>query len=121
MLNPNTKATGGKLVYSTDGGRHCQQCAKTLQNCQCNEQRPLGDGNVRVRRENKGRGGKTVSVVSGLPLTANELKKVGVELKKRCGCGGAVKGDVIEIQGDKVEMIVAWLVEQGYQAKRSGG
>lgn len=78
-------------------------------------------GRVRVGREVAGRGGKGVSVISGLPLAADALEELGTRLKKLCGAGGAVKDGTIEIQGDHRDRLVAELVRLGYEAKRSGG
>jgi translation initiation factor 1 len=78
-------------------------------------------GPVRVGREVAGRGGKGVSVISGLPLPAVELAALAADLKKRCGAGGAVKDGVIEIQGDHRDRLVSELRKLGYDAKRSGG
>ncbi len=120
------KASGlqalGGLVYSTDSGRMCPGCGVPVADCVCAEQAlPEGDGIVRVRRESKGRGGKTVTTVSGVLLPADELKALAKRMKTRCGCGGSVKEGVIEIQGDQVELLCAWLREQGFSVKRSGG
>ena len=82
---------------------------------------PEGDGIARVRRETKGRGGKTVTTVSGVLLKADDLKALAKRLKNRCGCGGAVKDGVIEIQGDKAEQVCELLKAEGYQVKRAGG
>ena len=101
-----------KLVYSTDVGRIKEETTKDA---------PAGDGNVRVRPEKKGRGGKTVTVISGLPLTGNDLKAYAKKLKKRCGGGGAVKEGNVELQGDHVDVMVDVLKKDGYDAKRSGG
>ena len=76
---------------------------------------------VRVGREVAGRGGKGVSVISGLPLDAAALAALATRLKKLCGAGGAVKNGVIEIQGDHRERLVAELLKLGYAAKQSGG
>ena len=76
---------------------------------------------VRVGREVAGRGGKAVSVISGLPLDAAALESLATRLKKLCGAGGAVKNGVIEIQGEHRERLVAELVRLGYAAKQSGG
>lgn len=76
---------------------------------------------MRVQRESKGRGGKTVTVISGVPLAAQELKDLAGELKRRCGTGGTVRDWVIEIQGDHVETLLAELQKRGYKAKRAGG
>ncbi len=72
-------------------------------------------------REVSGRGGKGVSVVSGLPLAADALEELATRLKKICGAGGAVKDGAIEIQGDHRDRLVTELCKLGYDAKRSGG
>lgn len=76
---------------------------------------------VRVGRETSGRSGKGVSVVSGLPLSAEALETLATRLKKLCGAGGAVKDGAIEIQGDHRDRLVQELIKLGYEAKRSGG
>ena len=76
---------------------------------------------VRVSREVAGRGGKGVSVITGLPLGTTELEALAAQLKKLCGSGGTVKDGRIEIQGDHRDRLVAELQKLGYQAKRSGG
>ena len=82
---------------------------------------PKGDGVVRVSRENKGRGGKTVTLVRGLPLGAEALAELGKRLRSACGAGGTTKDGVLEVQGDHAERVVAWLQAQGHPAKRAGG
>jgi translation initiation factor 1 len=82
---------------------------------------PRGDGIVRVRRETQGRGGKTVTTVSGVGLASDELLMLASELKRRCGTGGSVKDWVIEIQGDHREAIVAELEKRGFTVKLAGG
>ncbi|HWK53409.1 MAG TPA: translation initiation factor Sui1 [Hyphomicrobiales bacterium] len=112
-------------VYSTDQGRLCPACGKAMAACVCQQQRaaaiPSGDGIVRIRRETKGRGGKGVSLVHGLPLDAEALKQLAARLKQHCGTGGTVKDGVIEIQGDQREKISAYLQQQGYKVKLAGG
>jgi len=80
-----------------------------------------GAARVRVGREVAGRGGKAVSVITGLPLEAAALEELATRLKKLCGAGGAVKNGVIEIQGDHRPRLVAELLKLGYPAKQSGG
>ncbi len=80
-----------------------------------------GDGVVRVRRETRGRGGKTVTTVSGIPLAGPDLKDLAKDLKRLCGTGGAVKDGVIEIQGDHRDTLVAELEARSYTVKRAGG
>jgi translation initiation factor 1 len=80
-----------------------------------------GPARVRVSREISGRGGKGVSVISGLPLGCAELEVLAAQFKKSCGAGGAVKDGRIEIQGEHRDRLVAELRKLGYDAKRSGG
>ncbi|HEY0766745.1 MAG TPA: stress response translation initiation inhibitor YciH [Steroidobacteraceae bacterium] len=76
---------------------------------------------VRVGREVAGRGGKGVSVISGLPLDEAQLAELATRLKRLCGAGGGVREGVIEIQGEHRERLVAELCKLGYQARRAGG
>lgn len=76
---------------------------------------------VRVGREVAGRGGKGVSVISGLPLAAADLEALAGRLKRLCGAGGAVRDGSIEIQGEHRDRLVAELRKLGYDAKRAGG
>ena len=80
-----------------------------------------GPAKIRVSREVSGRGGKGVSVVTGLPLAVEALEELATRLKKICGAGGAVKDGAIEIQGEHRDRLVAELTKLGYEAKRSGG
>ncbi len=112
----------GGLVYSTDSGRHCPDCNQPVGACICKQAEiPAGDGIARVRRETKGRGGKTVTTVTGVPLAADALKYLATALKKRCGTGGALKDGIIEIQGDHVDLLLEELTKRGLKAKKSGG
>jgi translation initiation factor 1 len=79
------------------------------------------DGVIRIRREVKGRGGKTVTVAAGFHLDEDGLKKLAAELKRRCGTGGSVKGGEILIQGDHREALLAGLRQRGFAAKIAGG
>jgi len=76
---------------------------------------------VRIQRETKGRGGKTVTVISGLQLAPADLTALGKQLKAACGTGGTVKEGNIEIQGDHRERVVAELKKRGYKVKLAGG
>jgi translation initiation factor 1 len=80
-----------------------------------------GSARIRVGREVAGRGGKGVSVISGLPLGPAELEALATRLKKLCGAGGAAKDGTIEIQGDHRDRLVSELQKLGYEARRSGG
>ena len=110
------------LVYSTEFGRLCPDCENPIDQCSCkNTAIPEGDGIVRISRETKGRKGKGVTLIKGLLLSPEDLKKLAKELKKKCGVGGAVKDGTIEIQGDYREAIQQTLRDKGYQVKLSGG
>ncbi len=109
-------------MYSTDGGRHCPDCQQPKDACICGQAvAPVGDGIARVRRETKGRGGKTVTTISGLPLAGDALKELASALKRRCGTGGSLKDGVVEIQGEHVELLIDELLKRGFKAKKSGG
>lgn len=110
------------LVYSTDVGRICPGCGHPASNCCCSKKTtPKGDGIVRISRQTKGRKGAGVSIINGLPLDETALKKLGKELKKKCGTGGTVKNGVIEIQGDHREVLQKTLVTKGFKVKLAGG
>ena len=118
------KSGSGGLVYSTEAGRMCPVCRKPIAQCVCKQNEAASsvtDGIVRVQRETKGRGGKAVTVVRGVPVDAAGLVKLGQQLKAACGSGGTVKDGLIEVQGDHCEKVIALLQKQGYQVKRAGG
>ncbi len=117
------KNTESRLVYSTEGGRLCPQCQRPVVACVCGKDRPAanGDGIVRLHRETKGRGGKAVTLIKGLPLAGDALKNLATQLKKKCGVGGALKEGVVEIQGDQREFLKVELEKLGYSVKISGG
>lgn len=83
--------------------------------------REAGDGVVRIGRETKGRKGKGVTLITGVPLAEEELKALASRLKQLCGTGGTVREGVIEIQGDQRDRLVQWFEQQGYKVKRAGG
>ena len=110
------------LVYSTDGGRMCPACRLPEAQCTCKTRTvPTGDGVVRVSRQTKGRGGKSVTLVKGLALDATALALLGKQLRTACGSGGTVKDGVIEVQGDHCDQVMEALIKLGHHPKRSGG
>ena len=112
----------GGLVYSTDAGRMCPDCRQSIDQCLCKaEALPKTDGVVRVSLQTKGRGGKSVTLVKGLPLGALELAALAKQLRSACGTGGTVKDGVVEVQGDHVATVMAALQKQNHVVKRSGG
>ncbi|MBK4715840.1 MULTISPECIES: stress response translation initiation inhibitor YciH [Tenebrionibacter/Tenebrionicola group] len=102
-----------RLVYSTETGRIDEPKAVA--------KRPVGDGIVRIQRQVSGRKGKGVCIIAGINADDDELAKLAAELKKKCGCGGAVKEGVIEIQGDKRELLKSLLEAKGMKVKLAGG
>ena len=115
-------SSNSTLVYSTETGRICPGCRQPVAACACKANAaPLGDGNVRVSRQTKGRGGKSVTVVKGLALDAAALAALGKQLRTACGSGGTVKDGVIEVQGDHCDLVMETLTRLGHRPKRAGG
>ncbi len=108
----------GQLVYSTDGGTRRRRNDESRSAPHSAQALP-DDGIVRIFKEKGGRGGKTVTIVRGLP--AGDLDRLAAELKRRCGAGGAVKSGAVEIQGDHREQAAEFLRRQGYRVKLAGG
>ncbi|MBK1852281.1 MULTISPECIES: translation initiation factor Sui1 [unclassified Marinobacter] len=116
------KRSAGGLVFSTEQGRMCPECRNPVSDCTCRQApRPEGDGIVRVSRETKGRKGKGVTLVTGIPMDEKELKAYAKVLKAKCGTGGTVKDGVVEIQGDQRDLLVPLLEQNGWVVKRAGG
>lgn len=108
MTDPNSR-----LVYSTATG----VIKETAPQGQAS---PFAqDGIVRVRRETKGRKGAGVITIHGVP--GERQKELATLLKKKCGTGGAIKEGIIEIQGDKRDLIQAELIKAGFTVKLAGG
>lgn len=98
-----------RLVYSTDKGRIVLPEVKRV------------DGVVRIQRQTSGRRGKGVSLITGIAASDEQLNTLAAELKRKCGCGGAVKNGVIEIQGDKRDLLKQLLEAKGMKVKIAGG
>ena len=112
-----------QLVYSSEQGRICPKCRFPTAKCCCKQQeaRTKGDGIVRIQRETKGRKGKGVTLITGVPLAGDELKKLAKKLKQKCGTGGTIKNSVIEIQGDHRELLLTELKKFNWTVKIAGG
>jgi translation initiation factor 1 len=116
-------------VYVTGIGRVplCKRCGNPVEQCRCAPQResvrtPLPqDGVVRLARERKGRGGKIVTIVGGLPQDERVLAEVAQTLKRFLGAGGTIEGGQLVIQGDHRERLEPKLTAMGYKVKRVGG
>jgi translation initiation factor 1 len=113
--------TNARIVFSTGAGRVCPGCGWPARDCRCSKggaDQPVPDRIVaRLRVEKAGRGGKTVTVVYGLPRNAVFLKELCKELKRTCGTGGAVAEDTVELQGDHRERIRDLLLKKGFLVK----
>jgi translation initiation factor 1 len=102
------------LVYSTKTGR----IKESRETVECSDQ---ASRIIKIRREVKGRGGKTVTTLNGFSLPDSALQKIAAELKRFCGSGGSVKDSQIVIQGDQRDRIESYLREKGYVVKRASG
>ena len=112
--------SNSRLVYSTDDGDHRRDAQPTRARRDSSSGPPLpNDGVVRVFREKGGRGGKTVTVVRGLP--GGSLQEVAGDLKRHCGTGGAAKDGTVELQGDHRAKAASRLESKGYRVKLAGG
>jgi translation initiation factor 1 len=109
--------TNSRLVYSTEHGSLRAEGGGRAKA----SPPPKSDGIVRIWRQTKGRKGKGVSCVTGLPLALEALEALARQLKQRCGAGGTVKDGAIEIQGDHRELLALALRELGYTVKLAGG
>jgi translation initiation factor 1 len=117
-----------RLVYSTESGRICPSCGHPAKKCTCKKKTTgkkqsiyPNDGIVRIRREVKGRKGKTVTAVFGVPLDDKKLKQFTKTLKRLCGTGGTVKDRIILMQGDHRETLLNEIEKHGYTVKLAGG
>jgi translation initiation factor 1 len=112
---------GARIVYSSDRGRVCPKCGWPAGECRCS--RKGADDAIparvtaKLRLEKAGRGGKTVTVVFGLPRNAGYLKELCQELKRECGTGGAVVDATVQLQGDLRDRIRDALIARGITVK----
>ena len=112
---------GSRLVYSTGTGKICSGCGWPADNCRCSRSSATESVPTRIvaklRLEKKGRGGKTVTVVDGLPHNAAFLKDLSQDLKRACGTGGAVQEGAVELQGDLRDRVRDFLQKKGFVVK----
>jgi translation initiation factor 1 len=116
--NPSTnqRSATQRVVYSEFGpNANSEATARAVPDL------PPAQQTLKVQISRKGRGGKTVTVIDGFQHKPETLQALLKTLKNRCGTGGTLKDNTIEIQGDYADRLVALLIEQGYKAKRSGG
>lgn len=129
MKNKRNKSSRGdsRRVYSTEVGRTCPGCLRAIGECVCKTTHATlkgsagSDGIVRLHRETKGRKGKGVTLVKGLNLPTDELAALAKTLKAKCGVGGSVKEDTIELQTADRDKVKVLLEAQGHTVKLAGG
>ncbi|HSB36575.1 MAG TPA: hypothetical protein VLH41_06840 [Thermoanaerobaculia bacterium] len=105
-----------RLVYSTDRGSVCPACGWPKADCRCSARldEPVPPKvTAKLRLETKGRKGKTVTVVDGLPRNTSFLEELAKALKTSLGTGGAVKDGTVEIQGDHRGRLRSLLASRG--------
>lgn len=110
----------GRLVYSTSSGAVCPRCGWPQAACRCaaNLDQPLpGKIVALLRLEKSGRGGKSVTVVDGLPKNREFLSRLASELKRACGSGGTAGEGSVEIQGDRRDVLRPLLAARGFTVK----
>jgi len=121
------KNDNSHLVYSTETGRMCPNCGRPLKKCGCRNKHASSsadsrvDGILRIKRETKGRGGRTVTTISGFDENEDVVKQLAARLKTLCGTGGSAKNGLIMIQGDHREAVKTELEKQGFKTKLAGG
>jgi translation initiation factor 1 len=112
--------SGSRPVYQTGKGRLCPRCGWPVDGCRCSKaaEEPVPARIACVLRlERKGRGGKTVTVLAGLPRNAAFLAGVASELKRACGTGGTATDEAVEIQGDHRERLRTLLTAKGWTVR----
>lgn len=113
----------GRVVYdsATASPGHCPTCGKRLDRCGGHARSAAvpRDGIVRLSRDRKHRGGKVVTVITGLPPA--QMAPLASELKRLCGTGGTVRDDTVEIQGDHRDRLADVLRQKGFTVKLAGG
>ena len=117
-----SRPPAGRLVYATDSGTVCPKCGWPKADCRCaaNLEQPVPEKIVaRLRLEKSGRGGKSVTVVDGLPRNSEFLRELAGYLKRACGTGGTVGEGCVEIQGDRRSARSSWLARSPGSRERS--
>jgi translation initiation factor 1 len=124
----SSRSSRSRLVYSTERGQIADTGADKPRKSgrRKKDKAPSvpsvpDDGVVRLSRSSKGRKGKGVTLITGIPLKGDALKELARELKQKCGSGGTLRGDVVEIQGDHRDALLAEITKRGYTVKKAGG
>jgi translation initiation factor 1 len=107
-------------AYETGRGRLCPRCGWPADDCHCStrlDQPVPARIGCALRLEKKGRGGRTVTVVAGLPRNGAFLSALASELKQACGTGGTAADESVEIQGDQRERLRRLLAARGWSVR----
>ncbi len=112
-MSKKNKADKNGFVYSTDPQFRFEE-----ENGPAAETAPPAQQALRIKLDNKQRGGKTVTLITGFSGTDEDLQTLGKQLKNYCGTGGSAKDNEIIIQGDQRAKVLAWLQKNGYAKSR---
>ncbi|MGK7951004.1 MAG: translation initiation factor [Xenococcaceae cyanobacterium] len=115
-MSSKRKSSGkNRVVYQEFGTDNSPALEKAVPDL------PPSQQNLRVQATRSGRKGKTVTVITGFQHKPETLTKLLKQLKAKCGTGGTIKNDTLEIQGEHKEKLVSLLSALGYRVKISGG
>jgi translation initiation factor 1 len=104
-----------KKLYSPDGFIYSTDPDFSIKKKEDNiSSLPVQDQLLRIKLDNRHRGGKVVTLIEGFMGPGKDIDKLGKELKSFCATGGSVKDDIIMVQGDNREKILQWLKKNGY-------
>lgn len=113
-----------RIVYTTAQGRLCPECGSPVQACRCRQKGERAEESpgpacivAKLRIETKGRGGKMVTVIDGLPREDGFLARLAQDLKRACGTGGSAGDGVVELQGDRRDRVRELLAKKGFRVK----
>ena len=114
--------SNGGIVYRSGVGRICPGCGWPVADCRCSKggrsDAPIpAKITARLRLEKKGRGGKTVTVIDGLPDNTAFLEELAAALKKSCGVGGTIRPGAVELAGDVADRVRPLLSARGFAVK----
>ncbi len=122
MGKKKNKGNGNQLVFTTGKEGNSFFNHISLGGDSTEESKTDFTAKIRVLRDRKNRGGKTVTLVKGLELSEDDMVALCKKMKNKCGVGGAAKDGEIMIQGDQVKKVIAILEKEGYKdVKQSGG
>ncbi|MET0637286.1 MAG: translation initiation factor [Chitinophagaceae bacterium] len=111
-MNKKNRPAGNGYVFSTDPNFRLEEEQKAEITS------PAGEQLLKIRLDTKQRGGKAVTLVEGFAGTTDDLEDLGKKLKTFCGTGGSAKDNLIIIQGDQRDKVLAWLLKNNYKRSK---